>query len=331
MADKSTPSRAQLIAAFAAIYLIWGSTYLAIRFAIDTIPPFLMAGSRFLLAGAILYAVATWQGAPRPTGQQWRSTAIIGALLLLGGNGGVVWSETRVPSGLAALMVATVPFWIVILDWLRPGGARPAGRVLFGIFLGMAGIFLLIGPGKSGGNVDMIGALALMIGSLSWSIGSLYSRQASLPQSPLLATGMEMLAGGSLLLLAGAATGEAGRLQLEAITARSALSLLYLVLFGSLIGFTAYIWLLRVAPAARVATYAYVNPVVAVFLGWAFANEKLSLQTIVASVVIIGAVMIITTYRAGPAKGAAPAAPDEALAADAPPEPSRPALRQSKA
>jgi drug/metabolite transporter (DMT)-like permease len=324
MAEQSAPSRAKLVAAFAAIYLIWGSTYLAIRFAIETMPPFLMAGSRFVIAGLILYLVATLQGAGRPTWKQWRSAAIIGGLLLLGGNGGVVWSETRVPSGLAALMVATVPFWIVVLDWLRPGGVRPSGRVLLGVFLGMAGIILLIGPDKSGGNIDILGALALIIASLSWSAGSLYSRRAELPRSPLLATGMEMLAGGALLLIAGAVTGEPGRLRPEAISLQSALSLLYLILFGSLIGFTAYIWLLRVAPPARVATYAYVNPVVAVFLGWVFAGEQLSLQTIIASVVIIAAVVIITTYRAARPQPAATEAASE-------PETPSAALYQRKA
>jgi drug/metabolite transporter (DMT)-like permease len=303
MSAENTPTKGQVIAAFAAIYLVWGSTYLAIRFAIETMPPFLMAGARFLIAGGLLYLWAVWKGAARPTGQQWRATAIVGGLLLLGGNGVVVWAETRVPSGLAALMVATVPFWIVVLDWLRPGGARPAGRVLFGVGLGMAGIFLLIGPGKEGGgNVDLIGALMLIVASLSWATGSLYSRRARLPQPALLATGMEMLAGGALLVVAGLVMGEGGRLQLDAISLRSLLALLYLVVFGSLIGFTAYIWLLGVTAPARVATYAYVNPVVAVFLGWAFAGEQLTFQTIIAAAVIVAAVVIITTYRAAKEK-----------------------------
>jgi drug/metabolite transporter (DMT)-like permease len=316
------PTRTQLIAAFAAIYLIWGSTYLAIRFAIETMPPFLMAGVRFLIAGALLTAWSLWQGAARPTWRQWRSTAIIGGLLLVGGNGAVVWAETRVPSGLAALMIATVPFWIVVLDWLRPGGVRPAGRVIFGVLLGMVGIFLLIGPDRSGGNVDPIGALVLILASLSWSIGSLYSRRAQLPPSPLLATGMEMLAGGVLLFVVGAALGETGRVELSAISLRSGLSLLYLILFGSLIGFTAYIWLLRVTAPARVATYAYVNPVVAVFLGWALAGETLSLATVVAAAVIVTAVMIITSYRATPR-------PLES--ANTPAEPKSATLRRSNA
>ena len=297
MGDASV-SRSRVIAAFAAVYIIWGSTYLAIRFAIETLPPFLMAGSRFLVSGALLYAVARARGAERPERRNWTATAVIGALLLLGGNGGVVWAEQRVPSGLAALLVATVPVWMVTLEWLR-GGLRPTRGVVAGLMLGMAGLALLIGPGEFAGGrgVDTLGAIVLVAASLSWATGSIYSRSAPLPKSPILTTGMEMLAGGVLLTLLGLATGELGRLDVAAASTKSWLALLYLVLFGSLIGFTAYIWLLKVSTPAKASTYAYVNPVVAVLLGWLFANEPLSVRTLLAAAVIIAGVALITLTK----------------------------------
>src|SRR5688500_4985453 len=286
--------RTRLLAAFAAVYVIWGSTYLAILYAIETLPPFLMAGARFLVAGAVLYGWARLRGVPRPRGLHWRSAAIVGALLLLGGNGGVVWAGQRVPSGLAALLVATVPVWMVSLEWLR-GGTRPTRGVVAGLLLGMAGLAMLIGPGEFAGGrgADTLGAIVLVIASLSWATGSIYSRGAPLPKSPLLTTGMEMLAGGVLLAILGLATGELGRLDVGAATAKSWLSLLYLILFGSLVGFTAYIWLLKVSTPAKVSTYAYVNPVVAVMLGWLFASEPLSLRMLLAAAVIIAGVALI--------------------------------------
>jgi drug/metabolite transporter (DMT)-like permease len=295
------PPRWQVILAFALIYVIWGSTYLAIRFAIETIPPFLMAGVRFVTAGGILYGLSAMWGAPRPTWGQWKGAAVLGALLLLGGNGGVTWAEQKVPSGIAALMVATVPFWVTVLDWLRPGGTRPGGRVVVGLLLGLVGIALLIGPDAllGGGNVDAIGAVVLVLASLSWAAGTLFSRQSAgrLPASPWQLTAMEMLSGGAFLLIAGLLTGEAGRVDLAAVSARSVLALLYLIVFGALVGFSAYIWLLRVTTPTRAATYAYVNPVVAVFLGWALAGEEITAETVVAAGIIIAAVVIITTYK----------------------------------
>ena len=301
--SDGTVSRSRVIAAFAAVYVIWGSTYLAILFAIETLPPFLMAGSRFLVSGALLYVVARARGAERPERRNWMATAVIGALLLLGGNGGVVWAEQRVPSGLAALLVATVPVWMVTLEWLR-GGIRPTRGVVAGLLLGMAGLALLVGPGEFAGGrgADTLGAIVLVVASLSWATGSIYSRSAPLPGSPILTTGMEMLAGGALLSLLGLATGELGRLDLGAVSTKSWLALLYLVLFGSLVGFTAYIWLLKVSTPAKVSTYAYVNPVVAVLLGWLFANEPLSMRTLLAAAVIIAGVALITlTKKSGAA------------------------------
>ena len=298
------PPQGKLITAFAAVYLIWGSTYLAIRFAIETIPPHLMAAARFLVAGAILYAWARWRGAPAPTVRNWRASAIVGGFLLLGGNGAVVWAETRVPSGLTALLVAMVPIWMLVLEMLPSlGGRKTSPAVVAGLVLGLAGLVLLVAPGKLAGRVDPLGAGVLVLGCLSWAFGSLQSRVADLPKSGFLAAAMEMLCGGALLLLFGLATGQAGQLSLAAISTRSLVALAYLVFFGSLIGFTAYIWLLGATTSARVSTYAYVNPVVAVLLGWGFANEPMTLRTILAAAVIVSAVVVIIRYgaRAKPA------------------------------
>jgi drug/metabolite transporter (DMT)-like permease len=309
MPERAT--RARVLLAFAAVYLIWGSTYLAIRFAIETLPPFLMAGSRFLAAGTVLYAWARWRGAAAPSRRHWRSAAIVGGLLLLGGNGAVVWSEQRVASGLAALLVCTVPLWMVVLPGFRPGGTRPPATVLGGVALGLAGVALLVGPGRLAGaeGVDPLGALALIAGSFLWSMGSLYARRAPLPAAPLLGTAMEMLCGGALLLVAGLLTGEVARLDPAAVSPRSALALLYLTVFGSLVAFSAYVFLLRATTPARVSTYAFVNPVVAVVLGWAFAGEPVTSRTLLAAAVIVSGVMLITLRRERPAVEAQPPRP----------------------
>ncbi len=297
MSNSKAPSPLSVVAAFAAVYLIWGSTYLAIRWAIDTIPPFLMAGTRFVIAGAALYVWVRLRGTPRPAPYYWVPTAMVGGFLLLGGNGGVVWAEQLVPSGLTALLIATVPLWMVLLDWIR-GGTRPRAGVAIGLAAGFAGIALLVSPAEIAGgeHINPLGATVLVLASLSWAIGSLYSRKAKVPDSPFLATAMEMLAGGALLLLAGSVTGEWTRLEFSEVSARSMLSFVYLIIFGSLVGFTAYIWLLRVSTPARVSTYAYVNPVVAVILGAALAGEPITARALLAAVIILSAVVLITTY-----------------------------------
>ncbi|HEX8319578.1 drug/metabolite exporter YedA [Longimicrobium sp.] len=307
MSESRAPAMGRVIAAFAAVYLLWGSTYLAIRFAIETLPPLLMAGVRFLLAGAVLYAFMRLRGEPAPTRRHWKSAALIGALLLVGGNGGVTLAERTVPSGVAALLVAMVPLWMVLLEWLRPGGTRPTGRVAVGLAVGFAGMVILVGPSQlaGAGAVDFGGAALVLCGSLAWSIGSIYARRATLPANAFVATGMEMLCGGVLLLVAGAARGELAGLDPAAFTGRSLAALAYLVVFGSLVGFTAYIWLLGVSTPARVSTYAYVNPVVAVFLGWAMAGEAVTARVLIAAAVIVAAVAVITT---GPRPRAEPGA-----------------------
>jgi drug/metabolite transporter (DMT)-like permease len=300
---RTHASRAQIIAAFASIYLVWGSTYLAIRYAIETIPPFTMGGVRFLVSGVMLYVWARYRGAPRPTRLNWRNAAIAGAFLLLGGNGAVVWAEQFVPSGLTALLVSILPFWLVIIEWVRPPRRRPSGLVLVGLVLGFVGIIVLIGPGNLGGDGDvpLLGALVLILGSLSWAIGSFWSRDAELPKSGLLTTGMEMLAGGALLFIAGVVSGELSGFDIHRVSRDSAIGLLYLITFGSLIGFTSYIWLLDKVSPAILGTYAYVNPIVAVLLGWAIAGEALSIRTGVAAAIVICAVALITSARSATA------------------------------
>jgi drug/metabolite transporter (DMT)-like permease len=296
--QKRAP-RAQIIAAFASIYTIWGSTYLAIRYAVETLPPFSMGGVRFLISGALLYVWARYRGAPKPTRLHWRNAIIAGAFLLLGGNGAVVWAEQMVPSGLTALLVSILPFWLVIIEWVRPPRKRPSGAVLGGLVLGFIGIIVLVGPGNFGGQGDVrpLGALVLILGSLSWAIGSFWSRDAKLPDSGLLTTGMEMLGGGALLLIVGVQSGELHRLDIHHVSHASALGFAYLITFGSLLGFTSYIWLLDKVSPAHLGTYAYVNPIVAVLLGWAVAGERLSVRTGVAAAIVICAVALITTAR----------------------------------
>lgn len=295
-------SRGQIIAAFASIYLVWGSTYLAIMYAVETIPPFIMGGARFLISGTLLYAWARYRGGQKPTRLHWRNALIAGAFLLLGGNGAVVWAEQYVPSGLTALLVSILPFWLVIIEWARPPRRRPSGLVLAGLVLGFIGIIVLIGPGNIGGNGDvpLLGALVLILGSLSWAIGSFWSRDAKLPESGLLTTGMEMLGGGLLLLIVGVLSGELGRFDVHNVSKASAMGLLYLITFGSLIGFTSYIWLLDKVSPARLGTYAYVNPIVAVLLGWAIAGESLTIRTGIAAAIVICAVALITSARSAP-------------------------------
>lgn len=288
--------------AFAIVYVVWGSTYLAIRFAVETLPPFLMAGARFLVAGSVLFLWARLRGAARPAGGEWKVAAVAGLLLLFGGNGAVVWAEQRVDSGITALLVATLPVWMVLLDWWRPGGERPTGRVLLGLALGIAGLALLVGPASlapgGGEGVHLGGAAALVGGSISWAAGSIWLRHAPRARHAQLSNGMQMLAGGAALALAGLLAGEGARFDLAQAATRSWLSLAYLVVFGSIIAFSAYTYLLRVSTPSKVSTYAYVNPVVAVLLGWAFAHEPITARTLAAAAVILGGVAIITRREA---------------------------------
>lgn len=294
---SSDPPALLVLAAFAAVYLIWGSTYLAIRFAIETLPPFAMASVRFLVAGGLLYIVVR-PGAPRPTRAQWRSAAIIGVLLLGCGNGGVVWAQQWVPSGLAALLVASVPIWMVFIDWVFGGGLRPSPSLLAGLVLGLIGVGLLVSSEQigAGSRESLLGGVALLLASLAWASGSIYSRSADLPSSPFLTTAMQMLAGSLALGIMSVLSGEGSGWSAGTISAKSLLSLGYLIVFGALVGYSAYIWLLRVSTPARASTYAYVNPVVAVLLGWLFADEQLDARAAVAMVVILASVVVVTIH-----------------------------------
>ncbi len=289
----------RLIAAFAAVYLIWGSTYLAILFAIETIPPFFMAAVRFLAAGLVLYIWQRSRGTPRPEPVHWRTAFIVGGLLLVGGNGGVVWAEQFVPSGLAALLVATEPLWIVLLVWIL-GKEQLTGRVVLGLLMGFAGVAFLVGPAHfaGGDRVAPVGALVLILAAFFWAMGSLYSREAPQPNSQPLASAITMLAGGLLMLGVSGITGEFARVDIAAVSVKSAVALLYLTVFGSLVAFSAFLWLMKATTPARASTYAYVNPVVAVILGWLLAAESLTPRVMIAATIVVSAVALIVSKQA---------------------------------
>jgi drug/metabolite transporter (DMT)-like permease len=286
-----------VLVCFAIVYFVWGCTFYAIRIGVETIPPHLLAGLRYLVAGLFFYPTLRIVTRERPTLAQWRTAFITGALLFAVGNGTVSWAEQTVPSGIAALLVATVSLWMLLVDWLRPGGARPAPRVIAGFILGFLGMALLVGPKHLGNSerIDPAGAFALIGASLAWAIGSIYSRHHPLPRSPLLGAGMQTLCGGVLLCLTSIAIGETRHFHPADVTMRSWMGLLYLTVFGTGLGFSAYVYILKHSTASRVATYAFVNPVVALFLGWFLAGEPLTLRTALASGVILTAVILVIT------------------------------------
>lgn len=301
MTDSEThhPSAARIALGFAAVYILWGSTYLAIRFAVASLPPLLMAGTRHVLAGLLLYAIMRLRGAPRPTRINWQSATLLGALLLLGGNGLVSMAEETVPSGVTALMVAAVPFWMVLLNAAEKR-SWPKLSVLVGLVLGVIGLAILVSPagGRAPDHVDPLGVLMLLGATFSWGVGSLYAHRAQLPASTFLGIAMEMIAGGILCWLVGLGIGEGAGLHPSAFTSKSLAAVVYLVFFGSLLGFSAYVWLLKVTTPARASTYAFVNPMIAVLLGWAFAGEALTWRIALAGAVIVAAVCLILYFGA---------------------------------
>jgi drug/metabolite transporter (DMT)-like permease len=289
------PARWRVLLAFAAIYLIWGTTYLAIRYAIETLPPFLMGATRFFLAGGLLYGYAAARGLPRARPSAWYPAAVSAALLFLVAQGGVAWAEQYIASGLAALLVATMPIWMLVLDWARPAGQRPSPTMAAGVVLGFSGVVLLLAPWQtSGRDIDIVAAAVVLVGAVSWVVGSLYTRAVTISSSHLRSTAMQMLCGAVLLLAVGTVSGEWGRLSLEGISLISVLAVLYLAIMGSLVALTAYTWLLSVAQPSRVATYAYVNPIVALFLGWLLAGEVLNTRMVLAAAVIVASVAVVT-------------------------------------
>jgi drug/metabolite transporter (DMT)-like permease len=314
--DRAHASRLQVIAGFAVIYIVWGSTYLAIAYAVRSLPPVLTTAARFVLAGAILCLYAWRRGAQRPLWAEWRSATIAGALLVVGGTATVCWAEQWVPSGLTSLLCATVPLWFVVLEWMAPRGQRPHGLVATGVALGLIGLAILTNPFSDGAaRGHAVGAAAvLVVSSILWAAGSLYSRHAVLPKSATLGMGMQMMTGGLLCIPAGLLLGENANVDLAHVPAVAWIAVAFLTIAGCLVAFTTYLWLLRVSTPSRVATHAYVNPVVAVILGWAVAGEALTARMVVAAALIIGAVVLITSAQQPVTIGNAshPALPAEA-------------------
>ncbi|MFA0889153.1 MAG: EamA family transporter [Synergistales bacterium] len=301
---ENKPSRFSILAAYAAIYFIWGSTYLGIRFTVETMPPFLSGGLRFLAAGAALFAWGWIRGTERPTRSGWVNAAKLAAIMILLGYGGVMWAEQVVPSGIAALIISVEPLWFFVLDWLVFKSARPRLREWAGLALGFAGT-LYLALGEGGADFEAvpgyrIGTLVIFCSTLAWVSGSLASRKTHIADSTSLGTGMEMLMGGVFLVAAGIGLGEGARFVIGEISTKSWLALAYLSLFGSFIAFTAFVWLLKVEPASRVATHAFVNPVVAVILGWMLGGEQITSRMLVAACVIVASVMLITLSKKEP-------------------------------
>lgn len=297
---NSRASTLQLLIAFAAIYLIWGTTYLAMRVAVQTIPPFTVGALRFLVAGGLTLLFLRLRGAPNPTLRQWKNSALIGCLLMVGGNGLVMWAVQKVPSGVAALVVATMPLWMTLFDWLFYRGPRPTIRVVFGLGLGFVGIIFLVRPDQVlAGEFDLHlpSMVALFLAPLFWSIGSLQSRQVDLPKNAFMTTALESLGGGFVMMMLCIGMNEPSRLDVSGISIQSILATLYLAFFGSLLALTSYSWLLKNVSVARVSTYTFVNPVIAVVLGWLVLNEKVTWQTTVAVILIVFAVVLIVMKK----------------------------------
>ncbi len=310
----------KVAAALLTVYVVWGSTYLAIAVMIETLPPLLAAGARYISAGILmlgfLWLRSRLGGAPlEATGmRQWRAASIVGVLLLLGGNGFVVLSELRIPSGIAAVLVATVPIWLAVFDAMATR-QRPSALAIGGIVAGFVGVAILVAPVSGVGQIDSLGVLLVVLAAVSWALGSIYSRGAPMPRSALLGTGMEMLAGGIALTLAGSLLGEIGEVHPAAFSLNSLLALAYLIVFGSLLAFTAYIWLLANVPVSTVGTYAYVNPIVAVGLGALILSEPITARTLIAAAIIIGAVVAMVSGRPRRAERSGPV-PEAASAAE---------------
>lgn len=295
------PSRGRLAAAFAVLYLVWGSTYLGILWAVQAIPPLLMAGSRFMAAGLLLWLVARPRPgeASRPTGRDWLWGFALGFLMLFLGNGLLSMAEREMPTGVAALLIASVPLWLVVLEALHLRKA-PRPLVAGGLALGFAGVALLATSkeGWASGEVNVLYVAAVLLGSLGWAFGSLLSRRSPIRLPLLRSVALQMACGGLLMFLAGLALGEHHGFTLAAVTQRAALSWLYLVTFGSVLAFTCYSWVLRQVPAAVAGTYAFVNPVVAVAIGALVLHEPFGLRTGLAAVLVVAAVMAITYSKA---------------------------------
>ena len=308
MTGSAKRERAKLLGAYAATWIIWGSTYLAIRIGVESVPPFLMAGVRSVVAGGILWSWAWLRNDPGPTAAQWRAAALTGALFFLMGHGGLFWAEQRVASGPASLLVATEHFWIVLIAWLLPGGTRPSRRAAIGVALGLGGVALLTLGGGGAEGVDPLGAAVTVLCALTWGMGLLYFRGERRPVSGLYAAGMPLLAGGAMLLGASALFGEPARVTAASFSPMALGSLAYLIVFGSVVAFTALTWLTQTQGPDRAASYAYVNPLVAVLLGWAFADEHVGARVLVSGAAIVLAVVLIIRGKQAEAESPEPSA-----------------------
>ena len=299
MPSSSHPPAWKTLLAFAIIYFVWGSTFLAIRIGVHDVPPFLMAAMRFLAAGLVLYVWMLVQGERSPSRRQWTSAIILALLIFVIDYGLLFWAEQRVPSGIAAVMMATIPAFMALSEIVLLRTQRLTLRLSSALLIGLAGVAVLMSRSLNlgGAPVDAAGAAALLIGSVSWSFASALSRKLPLPESKVMSSGSQMLAGGILLALASAALGEFRNFHPTAVSRAAWLSLLYLVIAGSIIAFTAYVWLIHHESPTKVGTYAYVNPVVAVLLGYFFAGESLGLRTILGTLFVLVSVVVITTTR----------------------------------
>ena len=298
-AAKRPPSKTAFIIAFASIYLIWGSTYLGIRVAVQTIPPFLMGAGRFLLAGSVLMFLVRSRGAPKPTARQWRDNAFIGTCLLLGGNGFVSWAEQTLPSGLTALIIGIQPAFMVLTEWAWRGGQRPTPTTFIGLLLGFVGVAWLAAPWDSASTtgVNLPAVLLVLLACASWAFGAIYSRNVKNPAPPFLASAMQMLGGSCALFVGAVIHGELATVNIASISGHSIGAFLYLAFVGSLVGFSTFVWLMEHSTPARVSTYAYVYPIVSVFLGWLILDEPITTRTLFAAAIIVAAVVIITTQK----------------------------------
>lgn len=299
--------RALRVGAYASTWIIWGSTYLAIAWGVKTVPPFLLVALRSLAAGIILLAWARLRRHPAPTRAQWRAAAATGAMFFLVGHGGLFWAEQRVASGIAALMIATEHFWIVLITWALPGGKAPSRRAMLGVAIGLAGVGVLTLGGGGEGGLDAIGIVVLLIAAGAWGAGSIYFQGERRPASGAYAAGMPLLTGGVLLMLASAAFGETARVRAEDFTPLAVGSLLYLIVFGSVIAFSAFTWLVNTEGPSRAASYVYINPFVAVLLGWGVAGEALTPRMLAAGAAIVLAVVLIVRSSPFASREAAPA------------------------
>ena len=291
-----------MILAFAMIYIVWGSTYLAIAFAIDTIPPFLTIGSRFLFAGMVLYGFLRLKGIKRPPLKRTVNGALIGIFTLGIGTGLIAWAEQYIDSGFVALIITAVPLWLVLLDWKMLKGGAPTRPVIFGLILGFFGIVILTGPEIISGAQDSsaMAVFAVLAATLSWSAGSLRSKMIAMPENLFMSSAIQMAAGGAVMGLLGLALGEWSVFEWGAISEQSAWAWWNLVIFGSLVAFSAYVWLLANAPPKQISSYAFVNPVVAVFLGWWLAGEAVNARILIAIVIMVSAVSLIILYGGKP-------------------------------